>query len=179
MNHKLNQSQDKRHTKEENQWLINNIENYESYDEMVKDYNKLFNRNYKNGRNLAKYCKVYLKLEKVNRHLWGVTCATKDEKYELYEEVERANGIFVKIGKNKFIEKGRFIYEQTYGKVPSEDFVIHLDGNNFNNDIDNLYHITRKVGATMSKLGYWGKGKLTLAGIKYCELIQKLERNYK
>jgi hypothetical protein len=179
MNHKLNQSQNKRHTKEENQWLINNIENYESYDAMVKDYNRLFNRNYKNGRNLAKYCKTYLKLEKINRHLWGVTCDTKQEKYNVLEEVTRKNGIYIKLSCGKFIEKGRFIYEQTYGKIPSEDFVIHLDGNNFNNDIDNLYHITRKVGATMSKLGYWGKGKLTLAGIKYCELIQKLERNYK
>lgn len=169
-------AKNKRHTKEENDWLLANYEKYNSYDEMVKDYNKLFNRNYKNGRNLARYCKYYLGINKTNNHLWGVTCPTKEEKYDLYEEVERADGIYVKIDKGEFVEKGRFIYEQKYGKIPSEDFVIHLDGDRFNNDLDNLYHITRSVASTMSKLNYWNKGKLTIAGIKYCELIQKLRK---
>ena len=168
--------QNRKHTQEENQWLIDNIENYHSYDEMVKDYNKLFNRNYKNGGCLAKYCKTYLGLKKVNRHLWGINIPVynENEKYKIGDIIKRANGYFIKLGKDNFYEYGRYLYEQKFGKIPSEDFVIHLDGDRFNNDMENLYHIPKRITAAMSKLNFYNKGKLTIAGAKYCELINIL-----
>lgn len=163
----------RKHSKEENQWLIDNIANYYSYDEMVVDYNKLFNRNYKNGRNLAKYCKVYLGISKPNPHLFGINCK-KEEKYEIGEVVKRSTGYYIKLGKDDFREYGKYLYEQKYGNIPNEDFVIHLDGDKFNNDLNNLYHIPKHLTVSMARMDLYGKGKLTIAGAKYCELINKI-----
>lgn len=50
----------------------------------------------------------------------------------------------IKIGKNKWIDKQRYIYEQYYGKIPKDCVIIFLDGNRDNFDINNLKCITKE-----------------------------------
>lgn len=49
----------------------------------------------------------------------------------------------------KHRNKGILVWEQHYGKVPKGCLIIHKDGNNENNNIDNLEMITRKENGTM------------------------------
>ena len=63
------------------------------------------------------------------------------------------------------------IYQDAHGEIGKDQFVIFLDGNTDNFDLDNLYPIDRKISATMSKYGWWSKEReSTLAAIKWCEL---------
>ena len=54
--------------------------------------------------------------------------------------VSRKDGYhYIKIGKNKWVRKHRYLYEQAHGvKLPSNVSVVFLDGNKDNLDINNL-----------------------------------------
>ena len=68
------------------------------------------------------------------------------------------------------------IYQDAHGEIGKDQFVIFLDGNTENFDIDNLYPIDRRISATMSKYGWWSKEReSTLAAIKWCELYYTMK----
>lgn len=64
---------------------------------------------------------------------------------EMYSERLSKDGyIEIKVGRNKWLGKHRYIWEQYYKKdVPKGYAVIFLDGDNRNFDIDNLKIISR------------------------------------
>lgn len=68
------------------------------------------------------------------------------------------------------------IYQDAHGEIGKDQFVIFLDGNTENFDLDNLYPIDRRISATMSKYGWWSKEReSTLAAIKWCELYYTMK----
>lgn len=68
------------------------------------------------------------------------------------------------------------IYQDAHGEIGKDQFVIFLDGNTENFDIENLYPIDRRISATMSKYGWWSKEReSTLAAIKWCELYYTMK----
>lgn len=68
------------------------------------------------------------------------------------------------------------IYQDAHGEIGKDQFVIFLDGNTDNFDIDNLYPIDRRISATMSKYSWWSKEReSTLAAIKWCELYYAMK----
>lgn len=70
-----------------------------------------------------------------------------------------------------------YLYEQAHGTIPVGYFVVFLDGNKQNFDLDNLYCINRRVLAMMSKNRWWTESREhTLTAIKWCELFYALRK---
>ena len=46
-------------------------------------------------------------------------------------------------GKGKRVRKPKYIYEQHFGPIPAGYVIYHLDGNRYNDDINNLKCISR------------------------------------
>lgn len=81
----------------------------------------------------------------------------------------------IKVSSNKWMYKQRYIYEQYYNvKLTSNDYIIFLDQNRNNFDINNLKRITRRESAVLSnqKL-FFNNKELTNAGIDVAKLIIK------
>lgn len=176
----------KHFTKQEDNWLVKNINNFTSYKELTITFNKIFN--IRGECALSDRCSKQLKLKKYNAGKYGTR-----EKEELPIGTERAindGAIYVKVlntGGNKKISgyqypywmpKQRKIYEDVYGKIADGQFVIFLDGDKDNYKIDNLYCIDRYVSVLMaSNQWYTSVAENTLTAIKYCELIYYLKHN--
>ena len=69
-------------------------------------------------------------------------------------------------------QKSHIVWEQHYGSMPPDDYVIvFLDRNTQNFDINNLYAINKKTLREMAKNSWWKTDpEFTLAAIKWCEL---------
>lgn len=71
---------------------------------------------------------------------------------------------------------GRYIWEQYYGvKLPSNVQIIHVDGNNKNFDISNLYPVTHQEHAILTANRWHSKGEITKTGIAYAKLIMEMK----
>lgn len=71
----------------------------------------------------------------------------------------------------RIIAKARYVYEQKYGKLPTRDMIIHLDGDVMNCDIDNLIRVKQKWRAEFIHNGWWhAPAEILKAAVKYCEL---------
>lgn len=80
----------------------------------------------------------------------------------------------MKIGKNKWVLKHKYIYEQHYGKIPEGKCIIFLDGNRDNCSIDNLALIDKKEELMMARYGMFYKNKeLTKTGVLVAKLKLK------
>ena len=81
----------------------------------------------------------------------------------------------VKIAKDKWQYKQRLIYEQYYNvKLNDDDYIIFLDHNRNNFDINNLKKITRRESSILSNQKMFSTNpKVTEAGIQVAKLIIK------
>ena len=52
-------------------------------------------------------------------------------------------GMYVTIAPNKRVKRARLVWESVWGELPTGYVVYHLDGDKYNDDIDNLEAITR------------------------------------
>ena len=76
------------------------------------------------------------------------------------ERVKDGDRIYIKVSRNKWMYKQRYIYEQHYGvKLAPSDFIIFLDGDKTNFNIDNLRKITRYEGAHFGNICAHSKSK--------------------
>lgn len=75
--------------------------------------------------------------------------------------------------KNIYIKRDRYVYEKTYGKIPKDNVIIHIDGDISNDNIDNLKTVKRGVVVSLNKrqlrTNYVELNKL---GIEIAELQQ-------
>lgn len=60
-----------------------------------------------------------------------------------YESVSKDGYVRIKVkldygANDNFIPRSRYVYEKHYGKLPEKTYIIHLDGNSNNDDINNL-----------------------------------------
>jgi hypothetical protein len=71
--------------------------------------------------------------------------------------------------------KSDIVWEQHNGAIPQGNFIVFLDGNPKNCNIENLYMVNRKVHVRMSQNNWYnGDPSFTLCALKYCELLTKL-----
>lgn len=144
--------------------------------EVIEMYNKKFNENMTFNEYMAFRKKYGLKNE-VNQKFDGSNINPNPPAPIGHEIIYYNKGlkrIKVKVGENKWVEKTRYIYEQHYGKIPDNCFIIFLDGNRDNYNIENLKCITTKQHRTMAgnKL-YFGNKDLTETGIDVAKLMIK------
>lgn len=175
------------YTKTEKEWIKENYDDY-TYEELATLFNNVFNCNV-TAEKLQEVCRC-LKIHKTNnkgRFLKKQTCINA---MPIGSEITDADGYtWIKINDipydenisanqnklNNWILKHKYIYEQKYGVVPDDMFVIFLDKNKENFSLDNLYCVNRKIHAVMCKNRWYTCNKdNTLAALKWCELFYAL-----
>lgn len=55
----------------------------------------------------------------------------------------KRDGVYVWIGSNKRARRARVVWEKVNGELPKGYIIYHLNGDRYNDDIDNLKAITR------------------------------------
>ena len=75
----------------------------------------------------------------------------------------------------RWVQKHRYLYEQTFGEIPKDKVLIFLDGNKQNLNLDNLKCITRKQLIKMNQNGlFYDNAELTEAGSELASLMLKI-----
>lgn len=121
-------------------------------DELLPKVNKIFNENY-NRLQLQKY----LIRNKIDyKHKNKNMVRTPKNSKPIGTEYTKPDGmILVKVAKNKWVYKQRLIYENYYGvKLKEDEYVIFLDGNRNNFNIDNLKLLTRREASYLGVFKY-------------------------
>ena len=149
-----------------------------SYPEIKKDIKELFNYSYSID-SIADYAKKYLGITNKKNNGQFQKGSAAHNLYEIGDEMERTGYIYVKVAQpGTRVQKQRYIYEQHYGKLADDEFVIFLDGNPKNFNIDNLAKVNRGILAGLNSHNFANKGELTRTAIKFYELAQLVkERN--
>lgn len=133
-----------------NQVLYNYLkENAEKYtiDELLPIINKKFKENY-TRLSLQKY----LVRNKIPYRYKNKNMSHNMSKLPIGTEWLRNDGmILVKVARNKWEYKQRLIYMRHYGvKLTEEDYIIFLDNDRTNFDINNLQRVSRNVSSILS-----------------------------
>lgn len=100
------------------------------------------------------------------------------DKVPIGTEYIKSDGMtLIKISKNKWQYKQRYIYEQYYNvKLKSDEYIIFLDQNRNNFDISNLMKISRHESSILSNQKIFSKNpKVTEAGVQVAKLIIKIK----
>lgn len=163
-------------------WLRDHVSSG-AYEELTRLFNSTF-RTKLNKHSISDQCSKVLKLKKdenagqfksgggnslnypigTERNYNGYWWVKVDNKYHPGKTT-------MKLFRENWKPKHEFIYEQAYGKIPENHFVVFLDSNNENFELKNLYCIHRGILAIMNK-NHWFKSDptLTLTAIKWCEM---------
>lgn len=104
------------------------------------------------------------------------------------ERIDARGRVYIKIADNpmkgilgkgsNWVQKDRYIWEQAYGKLTTNDLLIHLDNDKSNCELSNLYRVSRGVNRRLSTFGWFFENPtLTLTAIKCCELFEASEKS--
>lgn len=161
------------------QWLRDNLKNY-SWNEISNKFNNHFNTDL--SQSSIEHICLRRRITHNREHEVGFIKSVHNE-YSLTRDIgsERADSrgrIFIKIRNDvnnaykNWVQKDRYIWEQTYGKLSKEDLLIHLDNDKSNCNITNLYKVNRSVNRQMATFNwFFTNPELTLTAIKCCELM--------
>ena len=167
------------------QWIIDNFDKFKTYKDLHKEFTEIFGQ----GRTISglqDLCSKRLNLHKQNHS--GQYGQREKEQLPIGTERFSQGIVYVKVANVPaktmlkgyrppyWLPKQRKIYEDTYGKIPNGRFVVFLDANKNNYDVENLYCINRTIHATMCKKRWYTTDRnITLSAIKYLELLQALK----
>lgn len=118
----------------------------------------------------------YLSKRKIKYKNYNSNMVRNMSKLPIGTEYTKPDGmVLVKISKNKWIYKQRLIYQQYYNtKLTDNDYIIFLDQDRTNFDINNLRKITRRESSIIANQGlFFKKAQLTETGIEVAKLIIK------
>lgn len=178
----------KRYTEEELLWLFNQDPNL-TYEELAVGFSERFRKVSRGQMSDIKRRypdKMPDRKENGNKTRFQIG---KKPKYPVGAEIIKSGYVWVKVSDEyipgtttnkdyikKWKRKAELVWEKENGKLPEGTFLIFLDGDTLNCDIDNLYPVTRSIHATMTKNRWYRKNKdFTLATLKYCELLQTIK----
>ena len=137
-----------RYTEEQIEWLRKNVPNM-TFKEATEEFNKTFNTN-KKYRGLKVYCNQYLKI--YAHPTKGYISMANSHKLPIgSERIDKDGYVAIKVKDEykkhsyNWVHKHRLIYEQHYGPIPKDMYVIFLDGNKRNFDINNIQLANRKT----------------------------------
>lgn len=73
--------------------------------------------------------------------------------------------------------KRRLVWENAHGEIPKDHLIIHLDGNQANCDISNLYCISQRTRMILNSNKWMSTNpEQTLAAIRWCELNDAIKK---
>ena len=143
-------------------------------DELLPKVNKKFNETYTRLQ-LQKYLvrnKIKYKYSTPGR----VRDMSKASGISIGTEYKKSDGMtLLKVGRNKWMYKQRYIYEQWYGvKLKSDEYVIFLNQDRNDFSIDNLKVISRKTSGYLANHNLYSSDRnKTKLGIREAESIYK------
>ena len=77
---------------------------------------------------------------------------------------------------NKWIYKQRKIWQDHFGEIPENHFIIFLDGDKTNYDIDNLMCVSSREASLMANYNMFSKDKsITKAGKDVADLLIEIK----
>lgn len=168
------------YTPDQEKWLVENYNKYETYMLMAVDFNRLFNANRK-IESIREKCTKRLGIK-------GIASQTSYKKGNLQKQCpigtvrKTAAGNYIKVADSKFTYQTGYaepywlptqkkVWIDHYGEVPDGKMVIFLDCNRENLDIKNLYCIDRRISAILANnKWYSNNAEVTMTAIKWCEL---------
>lgn len=174
----------KPYTPLEKLWLKDNFHKFGSYREMHNEFVETFGE--RDIRSLMDLCSRRMNLHRENNNgRYGIKAK---EQLPIGTERVVQGIVYVKVKdvpKNSkisgyqppyWLPKQRKIYEDAHGQIPNGCFVIFLDSNKTNYNLDNLYCLGRNIHSTMCKNHWYTTDRnITLTAIKYLELMQALK----
>lgn len=88
---------------------------------------------------------------------------------EVIKEINKMNLTYIKIsnaGREEWVLKHRFLWEQAHGSIPKGCFIIFLDNNKFNFELDNLELVSSGELVLLGKYGFYFNNKeMTKTGL--------------
>lgn len=156
---------------EMHKWLQENAKDYLAK-ELVDIVNDKFKENF-NIKQLQQYCSHY----KIKYKLRFENKSHSNKPSAIGSEGMKEDMVKVKIGDKKWVYKQRKIYEDYYGVTLNEnEYIIFLDQNRKNFNIDNLRKISRRESACLSSSGLAFKDKnLTEIGLDVVRLRVRMK----
>lgn len=172
--------QDRYFTAEQEQWLRDNYQSIETYDELTMRFNERFGTLRKKTA-ISEKCSKRLGLKgMVNKTKYGnkvkeqlpIGTIRKSQVGTYIKVLPVPNGIkFTGYSEPYWLPLQKKIYQDAYGEIRSDQMVCFLDHNAENFELDNLYCIDRRISAIMSRNHWWTDSKEhTRTAIKWCEL---------
>lgn len=162
-----------RFTKEEEDWLRENVPGSMCWNDVAARFQQAFGVT-KGQFALRSKCRqmqprVYINGGTTGHHAGQITWNLTPEGTERTRS-GKWDYQYIKVGDN-WVPKQKVLYEQAFGKLPEGFFVIFLDGNKRNFDLDNLYPVNRSIHAHMCQNNWYTDSREhTLTALKYCEL---------
>ena len=161
-----------KYTKEQNEWLIANRQNY-TYEELTEMFNTKFNCNI-NWNALSHHLVDYLKIHKEEIGFKHLPINTKTTSVDNRVRVKINNAKYCKNSNWKLLH--HLVWEQHYGPIPKGYRIVFLDGDSTNCDINNLRCVSHSTQTKLTCRKWYGKNKLTDVGIKCCELEEIINK---
>lgn len=160
---------------EQHEFLINNVSDKNS-SELTKLINKEFSLNL-----TISQIQRYKKHHKIKS---GLDTRFKvghrpSNKQKIGAEFTSTNGyVYVKVKQpNKWIKKGRYVYEQAHGKIPKGYCIMHGDGNKENCDLSNLILVENKDKLTAKNMHLLSSNyEVTKTGLLTAKLINTVSQ---
>lgn len=175
-------------TQEEKEWLANQPTT-RTYKELLVAFNSRFNTNLKIDSIKGLLSKrMGIKRNKKNMAKTQFKDGAKP-RYKIGDEITKDGYTWVKVNDNyikgyrtawkgyriNWKRKSDIVWEEKHGAIPDGKFLIYLDGDTTNCDIDNLYLMDRSTHAVMNKMGWYSKNPaLTLTAIQTAKLIREV-----
>lgn len=178
-------------TDEEKKWLIDQDPEL-TYQELTEAFNSHFGTDLKRHSISDLMCKQLKVVSRRNNSKKGRFKKGAKSKYPIGAEVEKQGYVWVKVNDKYFPgrsmssaeyrqnwkRKQDIVWEKRNGSIPEGKFIVFLDGNRRNCNIENLYLIDRKIHVRMAQNNWYSNDpNFTLCALKYCELITQM-KNY-
>ena len=84
--------------------------------------------------------------------------------------------VWVKLSDSNWVMEHVLVWEKAYGKLPEDKILIHIDGNNYNNSLDNLMSVTRQELLNVNQEGLTDDAELNKTIIYRAKINRKLGR---
>ena len=169
-------------TDAEKRWLQDHV-NDGTYEKITALFNSGF-RTSISEHSIKDVCTKVLKLKKAENAGQFLTGGGNSLTYQIGTERKYDGYCYVKVNnkdhpgkttmklfRENWKPKHELVYEQAYGKIHENHFVVFLDTNKENFALENLYCIHRGVLAIMNKNRWFTSDpELTITAIKWCKL---------
>lgn len=177
-------------TRAEKEWLAKQPTT-RTYQELLADFNARFGLDLKVDSIKDVLTKrMGIKRDKSNMAKTQFKDGAKP-RYAIGDEVVKQGYVWVKVAdeyfkgynssfadyKKNWKRKADFLWEEKYGEIPDGMFLIYLDKDTMNCDLDNLYLMDRSTHAVMNKMGWYStNAELTLTAIQTAKLMREVRR---